>query len=90
MLEDAFLERGVRLLKGARASAIDRLPDGVRVHCNDGRVVDASHVVLAVGSIPNTQDVGLDVAGVDLVDLSQRAELRGVEFHCGPFSEQPV
>jgi dihydrolipoamide dehydrogenase len=68
VLEDAFLERGVRLLKGARASAIDRLPDGVRVHCNDGRVVDASHVVLAVGSIPNTQDLGLDVAGVDVDD----------------------
>jgi dihydrolipoamide dehydrogenase len=68
VLEDAFLERGVRLLKGARASAIDRLPDGVRVHCNDGRVVDASHVVLAVGSIPNTQELGLDVAGVEVDD----------------------
>jgi NAD(P)H dehydrogenase (quinone) len=68
VLEDAFLERGVKLLKGARASAIDRLPDGVRVECNDGRVVDASHVVLAVGSIPNTQDLGLDVAGVELDD----------------------
>jgi dihydrolipoamide dehydrogenase len=66
VLEDAFLERGVRLLKGARASAIDRLPDGVRVHCNDGRVVEASHVVLAVGSIPNTQELGLDVAGVEV------------------------
>jgi NAD(P)H dehydrogenase (quinone) len=68
VLEDAFLERGVRLLKGARASAIDRLPEGVRVHCNDGRVVEASHVVLAVGSIPNTQELGLDVAGVDVDD----------------------
>jgi dihydrolipoamide dehydrogenase len=68
VLEDAFLERGVRLLKGARADGIDRLPDGVRVHCNDGRVVEASHVVLAVGSIPNTQDLGLDVAGVEVDD----------------------
>ena len=66
VLEDAFLERGVKLLKGARASAIDRLPDGVRVHCDDGRIVDASHVALAVGSIPNTQDLGLDVAGVEV------------------------
>jgi dihydrolipoamide dehydrogenase len=66
VLEEAFLERGVRLLKGARASAIDRLADGVRVQCDDGRVVDASHVALAVGSIPNTADIGLDVAGVEL------------------------
>jgi dihydrolipoamide dehydrogenase len=65
VLEDAFLERGITLLKGARASAIDRFDDGVRVHCDDGRVVEASHVVLAVGSIPNTDDLGLDVAGVD-------------------------
>jgi NAD(P)H dehydrogenase (quinone) len=72
VLEDAFLERGVKLLKGARASAIERVdgPDGggVRVHCDDQRVVDSSHVVLAVGSIPNTQDIGLDVAGVEVND----------------------
>jgi len=65
VLEDAFLEQGITLLKGARAKAIDRLPDGVRVHCDDGRTVEASHVVLAVGSIPNTEDIGLDVAGVE-------------------------
>jgi len=65
VLEDAFLEQGISLLKGARASGIDRTVDGVRVHCNDGRVIDATHVVLAVGSIPNTEDIGLDVAGVD-------------------------
>jgi len=66
VLEDAFLERGVKLLKGARASSIERLDDGVRVSCDDGRVVNASHVVLAVGSIPNTEDIGLDVAGVEV------------------------
>jgi SAM-dependent methyltransferase len=35
-------------------------------------------------------ETGAHVAGVDLVDLSHRAELRSVEFHHGPFSEQPV
>jgi dihydrolipoamide dehydrogenase len=65
VLEDAFLERGISLLKGARASGIDRLDDGVAVRCDDGRVVEASHAVLAVGSIPNTEDIGLDVAGVE-------------------------
>jgi dihydrolipoamide dehydrogenase len=65
VLEDAFLEGGITLLKGARAKAVDRLADGVRVHCDDGRTVEASHVVLAVGSIPNTEDIGLDVAGVE-------------------------
>jgi dihydrolipoamide dehydrogenase len=66
VLEEAFLERGVHLLKGARASNITRTGDTVRVDCNDGRVVEGSHVVLAVGSVPNTEDLGLDEAGVEV------------------------
>ena len=58
VLEEAFLERGVRLLKGARASAIARDGDTVRVTCEDGRTVDGSHVVLAVGSLPNSEGLG--------------------------------
>ncbi len=64
VLEDAFLERGVSLCKGARAHSVERTPDGVVVRCDDGRVVEASHAVLAVGSVPNTDGIGLDVAGV--------------------------
>jgi dihydrolipoamide dehydrogenase len=64
VLEDAFLERGVSLLKGARAHAVARTADGVVVRCDDGRTVEASHAVLAVGSVPNTDGIGLDVAGV--------------------------
>ena len=66
VLEEAFVDRGVALLKGARASAIERTGDIVRVSCNDGRVVEGSHAVLAVGSIPNSEDLGLDEAGVEV------------------------
>src|SRR6476659_7016905 len=66
VLEDEFLARGVRLLKGARATGVTRIEDGVHVDCDDGRHVDASHVILAIGSIPNTEELGLDVAGVAL------------------------
>src|SRR5437763_1278228 len=52
VLGDAFLERGIALLKGARASGVDRDGDVVRVRCEDGRVVEGSHVLLAVGPIP--------------------------------------
>ena len=68
VLEDEFLARGVRLLKGARATGLDVSPDGVRVECNDGRSVAASHVVLAIGSVPNTEDLGLDAAGVEVAE----------------------
>jgi dihydrolipoamide dehydrogenase len=64
VLEDEFLARGVHLLKGARATGVTRTADGVVVECSDGRRVEASHVVLAIGSIPNTEDLGLDAAGV--------------------------
>jgi dihydrolipoamide dehydrogenase len=68
VLEEAFLERGVTLLKGARADSITRVGDSVQVHCVDERVVEGSHVVLAVGSIPNSDGVGLDEAGIEVDD----------------------
>ena len=68
VLETAFLERGIALLKGARATAIERDGDTVRVSCEDGRVIEGSHTVLAVGSVPNTEDLGLAEAGVELDD----------------------
>jgi pyruvate/2-oxoglutarate dehydrogenase complex dihydrolipoamide dehydrogenase (E3) component len=67
-LEAELLDRGVRLLKGARAEAIDRTPEGVTVRCDDGRVVKGSHTLLAIGSIPNSDGLGLDAAGVKVDD----------------------
>src|SRR6478735_307802 len=64
VLEAEFLGRGVHLLKGARATGVTRTDDGVYVSCDDGRRVDASHVILAIGSVPNTEGLALDVAGV--------------------------
>src|SRR4029077_21185568 len=51
VLEDAFLARGVSLLKGARASAVERAGNAVSVRCETGRVIEGSHALLAVGSI---------------------------------------
>jgi dihydrolipoamide dehydrogenase len=65
-LEDEFMRQGVMLLKGARASGIERTGDTVLVTCEDGRVVEGSHAVLAVGSIPNSEDLGLEEAGIEV------------------------
>src|SRR5205823_13590175 len=78
VLEDAFLRRGISLLKGARASAVERDGDVVRVRCEDGRVVEGSHALLAVGSIPNSEGLGLDAAGVAV----DRAGYITVNRHC--------
>ncbi len=66
-LEEDFLRRGVQLLKGARAVDIRREGDEVTVDCDDGRVVTGTHALLAIGSIPNSETLGLDKAGVHSV-----------------------
>ncbi len=68
-LEAEFLRRGVRLYKGARAAGIEvDGPDSkgtvLKVACDDGRVATGTHAVLAIGSIPNSDGLGLDAAGV--------------------------
>lgn len=67
-LEEDFLRRKVHLLKGARAIAICREGEEVTVSCDDGRVVKGSHALLAIGSVPNSEMLGLDNAGVDSED----------------------
>jgi dihydrolipoamide dehydrogenase len=64
-LEEDFLERGVRLMKGARAMGIDVDGGGVTVRCDDGRLAKGSHALLAIGSLPNSENLGLDEAGVE-------------------------
>lgn len=64
VLEADFLERGVRLVKGARAEAVERDGDEVVVATDDGRRIRGSHVLLAIGSVPLTHGLGLEAAGV--------------------------
>ncbi|WP_208028907.1 dihydrolipoyl dehydrogenase family protein [Rhabdothermincola sediminis] len=63
-LEADFLARGVRLLKGARAVGVEVAGESVTVRCDDGRSASGSHAILAIGSIPNSEGLGLDAAGV--------------------------
>ena len=64
VLEGNFLERGVKLLIGARATGIERLDDGVVVSCDDGRKVAGTHALVAIGSIPLTTGLGLEDLGI--------------------------
>jgi dihydrolipoamide dehydrogenase len=66
VLEDEFVRRGVKLLKGARAQAIGREGSRVLVSCDDGRAVDGSHALLCIGSVPNSDGLGCDLAGVEI------------------------
>ncbi|MFN8126924.1 MAG: NAD(P)H-quinone dehydrogenase [Candidatus Nanopelagicales bacterium] len=64
VLERAFARRGVEVRPHSRAAAVRRVGDRVDVTLADGAVLTGSHCLLAVGSVPNTDDLGLDRAGV--------------------------
>ena len=65
VLEDVFARRGLEVRSRSRAQAARREGDHVIVTLDDGTEIEGSHVLMAVGSIPNTEDLGLDAAGVD-------------------------
>jgi pyruvate/2-oxoglutarate dehydrogenase complex dihydrolipoamide dehydrogenase (E3) component len=67
-LEEDFLSTGVVLFKGARAVGVDCVDGGVIVRCDDGRSARGSHALLAVGSVPNSEGLGLEAAGVEVDD----------------------
>ncbi|MFT3663139.1 MAG: NAD(P)H-quinone dehydrogenase [Gordonia sp. (in: high G+C Gram-positive bacteria)] len=85
VLEEAFAERGVTLIKHARAESVVRDGDEVTVTLADGKQVTGSHVLMTVGSIPNTEFLGLQEAGVNLdrggyitVDRVSRTSVPGI------------
>ncbi|WP_454149166.1 NAD(P)H-quinone dehydrogenase [Microbacterium lacticum] len=68
VLEKVFTRGGMTVLSRSRAQSVERVGDGVVVTLSDGRTVEGSHCLLAVGSIPNTAGIGLAEAGVQLTD----------------------
>lgn len=66
VLEGVFKRHGMNVLSQARAGAVRRTPSGVAVSLEDGRTVEGSHALMAVGSEPNTDGIGLEEAGVRL------------------------
>lgn len=85
VLEDVFERRGMQVLRRSRATAARRSGDSVVVTLADGSTVEGSHCLMAVGSVPNTEGLGLAAAGVRTsgsghieVDRVSRTSARGV------------
>lgn len=85
VLEDVFRRRGMEVLSRARAKSVTRKGDQVVVQLEDGRTVTGSHCLMAVGSVPNTTDLGLDSVGIRThdsghieVDRVSRTSVRGI------------
>jgi len=88
VLEEVFKRRGMTVLSKSRMESVTREGDKVTVALTDGRTVEGSHCLLAIGSIPNTSDMGLEAAGVGLkdggfvdVDRVSRTSARGRGLH---------
>jgi len=85
VLEDVLERRGMTVMHRSRMQSVTRDGDTVTVTLTDGRTVEGSHCLLALGSVPNTADLGLEEAGVTLddggfvkVDRVSRTSARGV------------
>ena len=85
VLEEVLTRRGMNVMGQSRMESVTRDGDVVTVALTDGRSVSGSHVILALGSIPNTAGLGLEEAGVTLdeggfvqVDRVSRTSARGV------------
>lgn len=85
VLEDVYARNGLEVMSHSRAIAARRTETGVEVELEDGRIVTGSHVLMAVGSLPNTDDLGLEDAGVTVddrgfivVDRVSRTSVRGI------------
>ncbi len=85
VLEEVLTRRGMNVLSRSRMESVTREGDVVTVTLTDGRTVQGSHCILALGSVPNTDDLGLEEAGVVRkdggfvnVDRVSRTSARGV------------
>ncbi|WP_270886390.1 NAD(P)H-quinone dehydrogenase [Pedococcus sp. 5OH_020] len=85
VIEDVFRKRGMEVLGRSRMAGVTRTASGVVVSLEDGREVEGSHALLAVGSVPQTSGLGLEELGVRLtesghvaVDRVSRTSVRGV------------
>ena len=68
VLEDVFTRNGVNVVSRTRANAVTRTENGVQVELSTGEILEGSHCLLAVGGVPNTQNIGLEEVGVQLTE----------------------
>ncbi|HSP76349.1 MAG TPA: NAD(P)H-quinone dehydrogenase [Cryobacterium sp.] len=68
VVENVFKRNGMAVLSKSRAESVVRTEGGVLATLADGRTVEGSHCLIAVGSVPNTKGLGLEEADVQLTD----------------------
>ena len=65
-LTEALREYGVEIRTGRKATKVEQAEDGmVTVHMDDGSTATGEKLLIALGRQPLTQDVGLEVVGLE-------------------------
>ncbi|MEN0062390.1 MAG: mercuric reductase [Myxococcota bacterium] len=74
----SILEKeSIRFVTGARPDRVAKTPQGVAVHLGD-QVVEGSHLLVGIGRLPNTEDLGLEHTGIQTDDRGYIV----VDDHC--------
>ena len=63
-LRGVFESEGIELALGAKAANVSGTANDLRVRLDSGREVTGSHLLVALGRRPNTDDLGCDAAGI--------------------------
>ena len=65
VIEDVFERRGTTILRNSRAMSCERRGDEVVVGLEGGGEVVGSHALFTVGQVPRTDDLGLELVGIE-------------------------
>lgn len=68
LIENVFRRKGMHIRNKSRADKVVNTGKGVEVTLSNGDVIRGSHCLMAVGSIPNTEGLGLEEAGIQLTE----------------------
>ena len=60
-----FVADCIDVLTGTACVAVDGTTGNIRVHCDDGTKLAGSHLLIAAGRIPNTDNLGLEQLGLE-------------------------
>jgi pyruvate/2-oxoglutarate dehydrogenase complex dihydrolipoamide dehydrogenase (E3) component len=69
VLNNLFKDEGIKVLTNARSPVQGDPGDSVKLSLQRGdtkTIIEGSHLMIAVARTPNTDGIGLDIAGVDI------------------------
>lgn len=64
VMTKSFEKRGIRILTDTMITNLERKNEGMILHLNEGKNVESESILLSVGRKYNTNNIGLDKAGV--------------------------